>query len=41
VLVAVAATGDGLTLGIESRIDETIAAIHRRLRPATPMSIAT
>jgi RHH-type proline utilization regulon transcriptional repressor/proline dehydrogenase/delta 1-pyrroline-5-carboxylate dehydrogenase len=31
VLDAIAATGYGLTLGIHSRIDETVAAIHRRL----------
>jgi RHH-type transcriptional regulator, proline utilization regulon repressor / proline dehydrogenase / delta 1-pyrroline-5-carboxylate dehydrogenase len=32
VIAAIAATGYGLTLGIHSRIDETVAAIHRRLR---------
>jgi RHH-type transcriptional regulator, proline utilization regulon repressor / proline dehydrogenase / delta 1-pyrroline-5-carboxylate dehydrogenase len=32
VLDAVAATGYGLTLGIHSRVDETVARIHRRLR---------
>ena len=31
-LDAVAATGYGLTLGIHSRIDETVEAVHRRLR---------
>jgi RHH-type proline utilization regulon transcriptional repressor/proline dehydrogenase/delta 1-pyrroline-5-carboxylate dehydrogenase len=31
VIDAIAATGYGLTLGIHSRIDETVAAIHRRL----------
>jgi RHH-type proline utilization regulon transcriptional repressor/proline dehydrogenase/delta 1-pyrroline-5-carboxylate dehydrogenase len=32
VLDAIAATGYGLTLGIHSRIDETVRRIHRRLR---------
>ena len=32
VLDAVASTGYGLTLGIHSRVDETVARIHRRLR---------
>jgi RHH-type transcriptional regulator, proline utilization regulon repressor / proline dehydrogenase / delta 1-pyrroline-5-carboxylate dehydrogenase len=31
VIDAIAATGYGLTLGIHSRIDETVARIHRRL----------
>jgi len=31
-LDAINATGYGLTLGIHSRIDETVAAVHRRLR---------
>ncbi|HUH86186.1 MAG TPA: bifunctional proline dehydrogenase/L-glutamate gamma-semialdehyde dehydrogenase PutA [Stellaceae bacterium] len=31
VLDAIAATGYGLTLGIHSRIDETVAVVHRRL----------
>jgi RHH-type proline utilization regulon transcriptional repressor/proline dehydrogenase/delta 1-pyrroline-5-carboxylate dehydrogenase len=32
VLDEIAATGYGLTLGIHSRIDATVAAVHRRLR---------
>jgi RHH-type proline utilization regulon transcriptional repressor/proline dehydrogenase/delta 1-pyrroline-5-carboxylate dehydrogenase len=31
-LDAIAATGYGLTLGIHSRIDETVEAVHRRLK---------
>ena len=31
-LDAITATGYGLTLGIHSRIDETVEAVHRRLK---------
>ena len=41
VLDAIAATGYGLTLGIHSRIDETVRRIHERLASATSTSTAT
>ena len=40
VLEAIDATGYGLTLGIHSRIDETVRAICRVSGSATPMSTA-